>query len=130
VATLTRRLESAFARAARLSAEEQDALASAIVAEMDEARRWDELLAQPRSVLLLEQLASVATAEDAAGLTEPLESLFLDELEDDRGFSWAPTLRDERPADYSGEVHHLAFQLTVAAARDQNLEALYRLADR
>ena len=82
MASFTRSLERAIAKAATLPAEDQDALAALIVAEIDDERRWEDRFNDHRSPRLLERLAAEALAEDEAGLTEPLEAL-LAEVERD-----------------------------------------------
>lgn len=73
--SLTRSFERAIAKAASLPDDEQDTLAALIIAEIDDARRWDDHFADDRSGALLERLAAEARGEDEAGLTEPLEQL-------------------------------------------------------
>src|SRR5579862_8179342 len=73
--SLTRSFERAVAKASTLPADEQDTLAALILAEIEDTRRWDDLLNDDRSVTLLGQLAAEALAEDDASLTEPLEDL-------------------------------------------------------
>jgi len=68
---MTGLLEQAFAEAAKLSQQEQDALAQWILAELASERRWDEAFANSADVL--EQLADEALAEYRAGLTEELD---------------------------------------------------------
>ena len=85
MATLTRSLEEAVARAAALPPREQDALAAVILAEIQDEQRWDELFADSRSPSLLERLAAEAVAEDEAGLTESLDALLADDGRDGHG---------------------------------------------
>ncbi len=73
--TLTPSFEEAVTRAAALPAQQQDALAALILAEIEDERRWDELFGDSRSAALLERLAAGAAAEDDAGSTEPLDRL-------------------------------------------------------
>lgn len=68
---MTKLLERAFAEAAKLPEEEQDALAQALLDELASERRWDELFA--RSHDLLSELAAEAVAEHRAGHTEVLD---------------------------------------------------------
>ena len=75
---LTRSLENAVARAATLSASEQDALAAVLLQEIADEGRWESLFQDRRSTEVLERLAAAALAEDEAGLTEPLERLLSD----------------------------------------------------
>ncbi len=69
---MTRLLEKAFAEAAKLPDDEQDALAQAVLAELASERRWDELFAASTDVL--SELAEEALAEHRAGRTKPLDS--------------------------------------------------------
>ena len=68
---MTKLLEKAFQEAAKLSEEEQDALARAVLEELASERRWDELFAN--SPHLLSELAEEALAEHRAGRTEALD---------------------------------------------------------
>jgi hypothetical protein len=68
---MTELLQKAFAEAARLPSEEQDALAALLLKEMESEQRWSEAFA--RSQGTLEKLASEATAEFRAGKTKPFE---------------------------------------------------------
>lgn len=67
---MTNLLETAFQRAAELPPEEQDRLASAILADMESEGRWDRAFAESQDVL--GRLASTALAEAEAGKTERL----------------------------------------------------------
>ena len=67
---MTRLLQKAFAEAAKLPDDDQDALAQAVLAELASERRWDELFAA--SADLLSELAEEALAEHRAGRTKPL----------------------------------------------------------
>ena len=71
----TRSFEQAIAKAGTLPPEDQDALAALLLAEIEDARGWDERFADDRSPRLLKRLAAEALADDEAGLTEPLEAL-------------------------------------------------------
>jgi hypothetical protein len=66
----TKLLQKAFAEAAKLPDDDQDALAQAVLAELAFERRWDELFAA--SADLLSELAEEALAEHRAGRTKPL----------------------------------------------------------
>ena len=72
-----RLLEEAFDRASSLSAEEQEALARRVLAELDADAQWDALLARPESDDLLARLADRALGAHKAGRTRPLD---LDDL--------------------------------------------------
>lgn len=63
---LTQLLEKAFHEAAKLPAEEQDALA-----EIEAEKRWDDLLAGSQD--LLERWVEEALAEHRAGKTIPVD---------------------------------------------------------
>ncbi len=68
---MTKLLEKAFAEAAKLPDDDQDALAQALLAELASERRWDELFAASPDVL--SDLAEEALAEHRAGRTKPLD---------------------------------------------------------
>lgn len=67
---MTELLEKAFREAAKLSPEEQDALASLLLAELESERRLEETF--ERSQDLLAELADQALRDDDAGRTEEL----------------------------------------------------------
>ena len=64
-------LEKAFAEASKLPADEQEAFAAMMLAELESERRWDDLFG--RSQDLLARMAEEARQEYRAGLTEPLD---------------------------------------------------------
>lgn len=66
---MTKLLEKAFEAASKLPAEEQDALAASILAEVEAERRWDTLF--EGSVPALERLADQALEEHRAKRTLP-----------------------------------------------------------
>ena len=68
---MTKLLEEAFAEAAKLSEQEQDALAAVMLEELASERRWDQAFAD--SADLLAQLADQALAEHRAGKTQVLD---------------------------------------------------------
>ena len=68
---MTNLLEKAFQEAAKLSEEEQDTLARAVLEELASERPWDELFSH--SPDLLDELADEALAEHHAGRTEKLD---------------------------------------------------------
>ena len=70
---MTKALKKAFEAASKLPEAEQDALAAAILDELESERRWDELF--ERSADTLAKLAKGALAEDRAGRTRPLDEL-------------------------------------------------------
>ena len=70
---MTKSLKKAFDAASKLPEAEQDALAAAILEELESEKRWDELF--HRSADTLAKLAKDALAEDRAGRTRPLDDL-------------------------------------------------------
>ncbi len=69
---MTKLLENAIAQLKTRSVEEQNAIATIILEELEEEQMWDESFA--RSSDLLAQLAQEAMAEYHAGKTEELET--------------------------------------------------------
>jgi hypothetical protein len=70
---MTKPLKMAFEAASKLPEAEQDALAAAILEELESERRWDELF--ERSGDTLAKLAKEALAEERAGRTRSLDEL-------------------------------------------------------
>jgi hypothetical protein len=68
---MTKRLEEAFAAAAKLPAREQEALAEWVLEELSEEHRWIQTFADSQDVL--SQLSDEAKAEHRAGQTHPLD---------------------------------------------------------
>jgi len=68
---MTTLLEQAFAEAAKLPAQEQEALAAWLMEELKSDRRWSQLLESSADVL--DQLADEALAEFRAGRTQVLD---------------------------------------------------------
>jgi hypothetical protein len=68
---LTERLEQAIAQLKTLSTDQQDAIATLILAELEEEQRWDDSFA--RSPNLLAKLAAEAMAEHRSGKTQELD---------------------------------------------------------
>ncbi len=68
---MTKSLEEVFARASRLPADEQNALAAWLAEELESEERWGRLFA--RSRVELGRLADEALGEHAAGKTEGLD---------------------------------------------------------
>ena len=68
---MTQLLEQAFAAAARLSTEEQDALARALLGDLASEETIDERLAGSADALAA--LADEALAEHRAGRTQPMD---------------------------------------------------------
>ena len=69
--SMTERLEQAIAQLKTLSTAQQDAIASLILAELEEEQRWDDSFA--RSPNLLAKLAAEAMAEHRSGKTQELD---------------------------------------------------------
>lgn len=67
---MTELLKKAFRAASRLPPEQQDAVATMLLAELESERQWDD--AFTRSQDFLATMADEAIAEDEAGKTEPL----------------------------------------------------------
>jgi hypothetical protein len=70
VVTMTELLQKAFREAAKLSPEDQDALASLLLAELESERRWEKKFARSEDALV--KLADEALRDDDAGHTEDL----------------------------------------------------------
>jgi hypothetical protein len=68
---MTTLLEQAFAEAAKLPTQEQEALAAWLIEELKSDRQWSQLLASSSDAL--EQLADEALAEFRAGRTQLLD---------------------------------------------------------
>lgn len=68
---MTELLERALARLQTLSESEQNAIASIILDEIEDERRWDEAFS--RSPDILAKLAASAMAEYRAGRTQELD---------------------------------------------------------
>lgn len=68
---MTELLERAIARLKTLPSSEQDAIATMILEELEDERRWDESFT--RSSDLLAKLAAEAMAEYRAGKTQELD---------------------------------------------------------
>ena len=69
--SMTERLEQAIAQLQTLSTDQQDAIATLILAELEEEKRWDDSFA--RSPNLLAKLAAEAMAEHRLGKTQELD---------------------------------------------------------
>jgi hypothetical protein len=67
---MTELLQKAFREAAKLSPEDQDALASLLLAELESERRWEKKFARSEDALV--KLADEALRDDDAGHTEDL----------------------------------------------------------
>ena len=68
---MTRLLQEAFRKASELCEAEQDALAAAILADLEGERRWSQAFANSQD--LLSRLAAEARQEYRAGHTLPLD---------------------------------------------------------
>ena len=68
---MTELLRKAFEEASKLQATEQDALASVLLQELEDERRWDGALETTPEQLA--RLADEALADFRAGRTEPLD---------------------------------------------------------
>ncbi|MFN6529622.1 hypothetical protein [Nostoc sp. ChiSLP03a] len=68
---MTELLEQAIAKLKNLPANEQDAIAAMILAELEDERCWDQAFA--RSPDMLAKLATEAMAEYRAGKTQELD---------------------------------------------------------
>jgi hypothetical protein len=68
---MTELLERAIARLKTLPSSDQDAIATIILGELEDERRWDESFT--RSPELLAKLAAVAMAEYRTGKTQELD---------------------------------------------------------
>ncbi|MEH2157613.1 hypothetical protein [Nostoc sp.] len=68
---MTELLQQAIAKLKNLPANEQDAIATMILAELEDERRWDEAFA--RSPDMLAKLATEAMVEYRAGKTQELD---------------------------------------------------------
>jgi hypothetical protein len=68
---MTERLEQAIAQLKTLPTDKQDAIATLILEELEEERRWDDSFA--RSPDLLAKLAAEAMIEYQAGKTQELD---------------------------------------------------------
>ena len=68
---MTELLRKAFEEASKLPAQEQDALASVLLDEIEGEQKWDATLAETRDELA--GLADAALAEHRAGKTETLD---------------------------------------------------------
>ena len=68
---MTSLLEEAFAKAAQLPQEDQDALAALLLAEIASEKRWEEAFAKSQDQL--DRLADEALSEFLEGKTQPLD---------------------------------------------------------
>lgn len=65
-------LQKAVAEASKLPEAEQEAAGAWLLAELESERRWDDLFAGSRDMLL--EMAAEAIRENEVGLTEPLDA--------------------------------------------------------
>jgi hypothetical protein len=68
---MTKLLEQAFAQAAKLPPQEQDAIADWLLKELESENRWDQSFAESQDAL--SKLASEALAERRQGETKELD---------------------------------------------------------
>lgn len=71
---LTERMRTVVEQVEQLDEEEQDALAAAIQAELDEDRRWEAAMDDPHD-LVLDQLIAEAKEQVARGEARDLDEL-------------------------------------------------------
>ena len=69
---MTRLLQEAFERIAKLPQEKQNRYAQFLLATLESDQRWAELFARPESEDLLEHLADETVAAHRAGRTRPV----------------------------------------------------------
>ena len=69
---MTRLLQEAFERIAKLPQEKQNRYAQFLLATLESDQRWAELFARPESEDLLEHLADETLAAHRAGRTRPV----------------------------------------------------------
>jgi hypothetical protein len=69
--SMTERLEQAIAQLQTLSTDQQDAIATLILAELEEEKRWNDSFT--RSPNLLAKLAAEGMAEHRLGKTQELD---------------------------------------------------------
>jgi len=69
---MIKRLKEAFDLAGQLPENEQQALASLLLDEIQASQRWSDLFNDPHSEKLLERLVAEAIAEDGAGESEEI----------------------------------------------------------
>ncbi len=79
--TMTTLMKKAIEALSKLPKEKQDFYAREILDAIDGDKKWDQLFADPRSEILLSQMAVKARAEYEAGETRPLDEL-LDNVEE------------------------------------------------
>ena len=79
--TMTTLMKKAIEALSKLPKEKQDFYAREILDAIDGDKKWDQLFADPRSEILLSQMAAKARAEYEAGKTRPLDEL-LNNIED------------------------------------------------
>ncbi len=66
-------MEQAFLKARELPEQDQEAIASIILQEIESEKRWEDLFARPESADLLSRLADEAIVEARAGRTRKLD---------------------------------------------------------
>ena len=78
---MTTLLKKAIEELSSLPEEKQDFYAQEILDSLEGDEQWDALFADPRSEMLLSQMAAEALEEYKAGETRPLDEL-LDDVEE------------------------------------------------
>lgn len=78
---MTTLLKKAIEELSSLPEEKQDFYAQEILDSLEGDEKWDALFADPRSEMLLSQMAAEALEEYKAGETRPLDEL-LDDVEE------------------------------------------------
>jgi hypothetical protein len=68
---MSKLLDEAYAIAKKLPEEKQEAISALLLAEIEDNRRWEELLAQPSEVI--ERMADQALEDHRLGRTLPLD---------------------------------------------------------
>jgi len=68
---MSKLLDEAYAIAKKLPEDEQEAIGAVLLAEIEDNRRWDELLAQPSEVI--ERMVDRALENHRLGRTLPLD---------------------------------------------------------
>ena len=66
-------VEQMFQKVMQLSLNDQEAIASIVLQEIESEQRWDELFATPNSQVLLSRMADQALAEAKAGRATKLD---------------------------------------------------------
>jgi hypothetical protein len=70
---MTQLIEQAIAKVRQLPEQDQDAIASIILHELESEQRWEELFSHPKSADLLSRMADEALEERRAGRARKLD---------------------------------------------------------